>query len=299
MATDHYLPAVHRALDFIEAHLTTPVTLAAIARRAGFSLWHFQRIFQAYTGETLAAYLRRRRLSVAVTEIRNTRRRILDIALDYQFETHAAFTRAFQATLHAAPGTFRRKPGGVPAALDRPAGARPVRHSPPMKPTIKKLPALTFIGLEARFFGPMSPDCNNHKVIPPLFSRFFARAHELPPGPEPDCTYGLARCAPAQERKRDDELVYLAARRVAPRTPVPAGMAKWKLPARTYAVFTHRGPVVRLDETFASIYREWLPQSGLEPVGEGSLECYEHARFGDGGAKSEFDILIPVRPRRK
>lgn len=296
---DHYLPAIHRALAFIEVKLTEPVTLAAIARRAGFSLWHFQRIFAAYTGETLAAYLRRRRLSVAVTEIRNTRRRILDIALDYQFETHAAFSRAFKATLHAAPGTFRREPHPVPAALDRSADARPVGRSFSMKPTLKKLPAMTFIGLEARFFGPMSPDCNNHKVIPPLFNRFFARASELPPGPEEGCTYGLARCAPATDRTRDDELVYLAARRVAPRTRVPTGMAKWKIQAQTYAVFTHRGPVVRLDDTFTKIYREWLPQSGYEPVGEGSMECYEHTRFGDGGPNSEFDILIPVRPRRK
>lgn len=296
---DHYLPAVHRALGFIEEKLTEPVTLAAIARQAGFSPWHFQRIFQAYTGETLAAYLRRRRLSVAVTEIRNTRRRILDIALDYQFETHAAFTRAFKATLHATPGTFRRESWPVPAALARPAGAHPAPRSFPMKPTLKKLPALTFIGLEARFFGPMSPDCNNHKVIPPLFNRFFARAAELPPGPEEGCTYGLARCAATPDRTRDDELVYLAARRVAPHTPVPAGMVRWKIPAQTYAVFTHRGPVVRLDETFTRIYREWLPQSGHEPVGEGSMECYEHTRFGDGGPKSEFDILIPVRPRRE
>ena len=296
---DHYLSAVQRALEFIEARLTEPITLAAIARRAGFSPWHFQRIFQAYMGETLAAYLRRRRLSVAVNEIRNTRRRILDIALDYQFGTHAAFTRAFKATFQAAPRTFRREHRPLPAALAQPVASPPAGRYFPMKPTLRKLPALTFIGLEARFFGPMSPDCNNHKVIPPLFNRFFARTSELPPGPEDACTYGLTRCAPAPDRIRDDELVYLAARRAAPRTPVPAGMARWKLAAQTYAVFTHCGPVVRVDDTFTRIYREWLPQSGHEPVGEGSLECYEHTRFGDGGPKSEFDIFIPVRPRRK
>jgi AraC family transcriptional regulator len=86
---------------------------------------------------------------------------------------------------------------------------------------------------------------------------------------------------------------------VAAGTRVPDGMAKWKLPAQTCAVFTHRGPIVRIEETFARIYREWLPASGCEPVGEGSIECYDDARFGDGGAASELDILIPVQPFRR
>lgn len=292
---DHYQPAVHRALEFIETKLTEPVSLAAIARRAGFSLWHFQRIFHAYTGDTLAAYLRGRRLAVAVVEIRNTRRRIVDIALDYQFGTHAAFTRAFQAAFGAAPGTFRRERRPVPPAVMRLAAAPAVRGDSLMKPTLREFPARTFVGLEARFIEALSPDCNNHRIIPPLFNRFFARAGELPPGLD-DCTYGLTRCAPAADRTRDDELVYLVARLVAAGTPVPDGMVKWKLPAQTCAVFTHRGPVVRIDQTFTRIYREWLPSSGCEPVGEGSIECYDDARFGNGGPGSELDILIPVRP---
>ena len=136
-----------------------PVPLERIARRAGFSLWHFQRIFVAYTNETLGGYLRRRRLTVAVLDIRNTGRSILDIALDYQFESHAAFTRAFKATLHAAPSSFRRHrdlPEGGPRLVLRPSD-----QNTPMKPRIQSLPALTLLGLEARFIGPMSPDANN------------------------------------------------------------------------------------------------------------------------------------------
>ena len=295
---DHYQPAVHRALEFIETKLTEPVDLTAIARRAGFSLWHFQRIFHAYTGDTLAGYLRCRRLTVAVVELRNTRRRIVDIALDYQFGTHAAFTRAFRAAFGAAPGTFRRERRPLPPAVLAPPSAR-VRLRPfPMKPTLKEFPARTFVGLEARFFGALSPDCNNHQVIPPLFNRFFARAAELPPGLD-DCTYGLTRCAPAADRARDDELVYLVARLVPPGTRVPDGMVTWELPAQTCAVFTHHGPIVRIEETFSRIYREWLPSSGYEPVGEGSMECYDDARFGNGGPGSELDIIIPVRPLRR
>jgi AraC family transcriptional regulator len=292
---DHYLPAVHRALAFMEENLKTPVTLERIARRAGFSLWHFQRIFAAYTNESLADYLRRRRLTVAVLDIRNTGRSILGIALDYQFESHAAFTRAFKATLHAAPSSFRRHRAlpedGVRLALS------PSAPLIPMKPRIQKLPALTLLGLEARFIGPMSPDANNHKVIPPLFGQFFAHKPELPPALDA-CTYGVTRGAPRAGRSREDELVYLVSESVKPRTRPPAGMTIWRLPAQTYAIFVHRGPVVRIDRTLNEIYSTWLPQSPYQLAGEGSIERYDE-RFREGGAKSEFDILIPVKLRTK
>lgn len=291
---DHYLPAVHRALAFIEESLTRPVTLEAIARRAGFSLWHFQRIFQAYTGESLAAYRRRRRLTVATLALRHTRRRILDIALEHQFESHASFTRAFRAAFRAAPGTFRR--GAQPLPANATARATGPARSSSMKPEIVRLPAFTFVGLEARFIGPASPEANNHLVIPPLFDRLFARSGELPPTLDA-CMYGLSRCLPAEERRCDEEMIYLAARSVGSNAQPPAGMVLRKVRSQAYAVFVHRGPVVRIDETLARIYGEWLPQSDYQPVGEGSLERYDPERFRDGGENAEFDILIAVKPR--
>ncbi|HEX2855765.1 MAG TPA: GyrI-like domain-containing protein [Opitutaceae bacterium] len=291
---DHYVTAVHRAMAFMEENLTRPVTLEAISRRAGFSLWHFQRIFSSHVGETLGACLRRRRLSVAVLDLRNTRRSILDVAFDYQFESHAAFTRAFQATFGATPSSFRRL-RHTPQLLPSPA-VPALSHLIHMKPKIQKLPALTLLGLEARFFGPMSEHANNHKVIPPLYGRFFARKPELPPALD-HYNYGAARPVSETSRTREDELVYLAGQSVPPRTPAPTGTAIWRLPARTYAIFRHRGPVVRIDETLGYIYGTWLPNSDYELAGDFSIERYDES-FCDGGEKSQFEILIPVKKRR-
>lgn len=298
---EHYLAAVHRAMAFMEENLTRPVTLEAISRRAGFSLWHFQRIFSSHAGEPLGTFLRRRRLRVAVLDLRNTRRSILDIAFDYQFESHAAFTRAFQSTFQATPSSFRRQRQSPPF-LPSPT-LRTLPHLTDMKPKIKKLPALTLLGLEARFLGPMSEDANNHKVIPPLFGRFFARKPELPAALD-GYTYGITRPLAETIRTREDELVYLAGQSVPPRTPAPKDMVIWRLPARTYAIFRHRGPVVRIDETLGYIYGTWLQTSDYKLAGDFSVERYDES-FCDGGEKSEFDILVPVqkrpapRPRRK
>ncbi len=164
-----------------------------------------------------------------------------------------------------------------------------------MKPAILDLPALTLLGLEARFIGPMSPDANNHQIIPPLFDRFFARKAEAPPALD-GFTYGACDCLPEKERTREDELAYLAGVSVAKNAPVPGGMTTWRVPAAKYALFLHRGPVTRIGETMSYIYGTWLARSDYALADGPSLERYD-GRFGDGGEKSEFEILVPVKRR--
>lgn len=297
---DHHLPAVLRALAFIEENLTEPVTLESIARKAGFSLWHFQRVFAAYVGEPLGSYLRRRRLTAAADDLRQTKRTVLDIALAYQFESHEAFTRAFSALLHQTPSGFRRdrqiawlntRPQLTPADLKN------FSHHLTMNPKIISSPALHLVGLETRFIGAMSPEANNHQVIPALFKQFFARRSELPPVAG-DVTYGAANCLPESQRTREDELLYLVCVDVPKSTPVPTGMKVWEVPALQYALFQHQGPITRIDETYGYIYGTWLARSEYQQADGPSLERYDE-RFGDGGATSELDILIPIRPRKK
>lgn len=165
-----------------------------------------------------------------------------------------------------------------------------------LQPQIVELPALTLVGVEGRFIGPMSPDANNHQVIPPLFGKFFARQAELPPTLD-GFTYGACTCAPEEERKRPDELAYLVSASVAKDAPVPGGMKVWHVPPQTYALFRHRGLITRIGETMGYIFGKWLPQSEFESADGVSLERYDE-RFRDHDVKSEMDILVPVRKRR-
>ncbi|MES2696800.1 MAG: GyrI-like domain-containing protein [Verrucomicrobiota bacterium] len=166
-----------------------------------------------------------------------------------------------------------------------------------MTPKIVKLPALTLVGLEAHFIGPMSPDANNQTVIPPLFGQFFARKGELPKALD-ECTYGACKCAPEDNRSRDDELVYLVSANMKKGAKVPKGMTTWQIPAQTYACFTHRGRIERLGETMNFIFRTWLPKSKYTTTDGASLERYDD-RFGDGGDDSQLDVLIPIKPAPK
>jgi len=58
-------------------------------------------------------YLRLRRLAFALIEVRDTHRSFLDIAIDYGFSSHEAFTRAFKVAYSITPNTYRKHPKPV------------------------------------------------------------------------------------------------------------------------------------------------------------------------------------------
>jgi AraC-like DNA-binding protein len=86
------------------------LTLRAIARANGYSEFHMSRMFKELSGISLRDYLRKRRLAFALTDLRDTERSILDIAVDYGFSSHEAFCRSFKAAYGIPPSTYRAKP---------------------------------------------------------------------------------------------------------------------------------------------------------------------------------------------
>ncbi len=91
------------------------VTLDSLARRLGYSAFYISRKFSEISGMSFRDYLRYRRLAFALKELRDTDRGILEIAIDYGFSSHEAFTRAFRAAYGLAPSEYRKNP--VPVAL--------------------------------------------------------------------------------------------------------------------------------------------------------------------------------------
>jgi len=81
---------------------------------AFFSPYHFHRIFAAFTGEPLAAFIRRLRLECAAQRLVHLDASVTEIALDAGYETPAAFTRAFSAHFGVAPSAYRGRNQPVP-----------------------------------------------------------------------------------------------------------------------------------------------------------------------------------------
>jgi len=99
--------AIGRALRYVEANLKEDLSLDRLASRSAFSPYYFHRLFQHHVGMTPADYVRKRRLANAAGELLTTDRRILEIALDYRFESQETFTRAFKKQYRMTPGRYR------------------------------------------------------------------------------------------------------------------------------------------------------------------------------------------------
>jgi AraC family transcriptional regulator len=286
-----YLRQVQRGIDYIEAHLDSEIASADVARHAGISHWHFQRIFRALTNETLKTYIRSRRFAGALERLSATDGRILDIALSAGFETQESFTRAFKKAFDVTPAHYRKHHVRFPFLRKIRFDEDYLRHlhqGISLEPELYDQRTLALVGMRTRFFSVDSEKNNIADKLPSLWSAFLARLPEIQHR-VPGMCYGVVH----QTREKTDELEYHAVTEVATVGPVPDGMVLVQLPAARYARFTHKGEVAQVDLTVSYIYSSWLARSGMRHTYGADLELYD-ARYHPESELSEIDYAIPV-----
>ncbi len=100
--------AVQRMQVYIEEHLTESITLNMLAKAAGYSPWYADRIFKELTEKTPFDYIRALRLSRAAVKLRDGNIRVIDVALDFVFDSHEGFTRAFSKQFGVTPKYYSK-----------------------------------------------------------------------------------------------------------------------------------------------------------------------------------------------
>ncbi|MBN2530784.1 MAG: AraC family transcriptional regulator [Deltaproteobacteria bacterium] len=107
-----YVGRINRAMDYIQAHLSEELSLEAVSRAAGFSRFHFHRIFSSFCGETLNHFVKRIRVERAAFHLTgNPTKSVTEIALDCGFSSSAAFARAFKEILGMSASEWRNGGG--------------------------------------------------------------------------------------------------------------------------------------------------------------------------------------------
>lgn len=102
--------ATERMKNFIAANLRHPITARDVAEAAGYSQYHAARVFKAETGLSPFEYVRRERLTAGALELRLRDQTVLDVALDFVFDSHEGFTRAFSNGFGIPPKRFASRP---------------------------------------------------------------------------------------------------------------------------------------------------------------------------------------------
>ena len=105
----NYIEIVNDAIQYIESNLHRKMCLKELASRYYISPMHFYRIFRAVTNQTVKSYILGRRLSKAAIALRNTDHKVVDVALQYGFNSHEQFTRNFLKMFHVTPNRYRKE----------------------------------------------------------------------------------------------------------------------------------------------------------------------------------------------
>ena len=92
---------------YIDQHYAQDLTLEEVAGLAGFSKYHFSRLFKAYTGTTFYKYLNQKRIDQAKTYLADPSLTVIEVASRSGFSSLSAFMRYFRQVTHCTPTEFR------------------------------------------------------------------------------------------------------------------------------------------------------------------------------------------------
>lgn len=156
-----------------------------------------------------------------------------------------------------------------------------------MKPRIVDLPKLYFIGLKTEL---VMSDINT--IGPAMWKELMSKFSDLD---ENDNLICLGVTLTQDNCSENDTLTYMAG--YASKEPIERreGLILHEISECKYAVFTHKGSVMNVNDTFSYAYNKWLPQSDYKTLHHEDLEHYDN-RFDEGNPdKSEMDIYIPIQ----
>ena len=304
----HAWETIERSLDFIEEHLEEEIKIEALADTAALSPFYFQRLFKRLVHKPIQEYIKLRRLARASDALRDTERRILDVAIDYGFSSHANFTRAFKDAYAITPEEYRRT---LPMlnTFDRPEvsanyvligeGVPLVVGDIVLEIERKTLTAPeAYIGFEtAVSIAAQTPVGESTGVDIPgqLWRRYHAERASIASGVHTGAELGMSHSA---DPKLGTFRYFAGGLAKSGPGPLPDGMVLRELPAGEYAVCKVEAEdfetlvTVALNQASRYLFGTWLPQHNLITA---PFSAEKYYRDAEGAAYMELWVMpIPM-----
>ncbi len=288
-----YRKALERAVVYVENHLGDSLKVEEVAKAAGYSYYHLTRQFMAVLGEGLGGYIKKRRLAEAAKRLLYTDEKVIDIALDSGFESPEAFSRAFKSVYGVSPQTYRTN------RLDILLGAKErldtglldhLARSVTVHPKIVELPEIKVAGLR----GETTLRDNRFRE---LWERANAMFGQIPNRIPNGRGFGICEAClnnTLYTMNKDVLFSEVAGIEVSSFDGLPETFVRKTIPVGRYAVFTHRGTLTKLPQTFDYIWGTWFLTTKEEMDSREDFEMYDSRYLGYGHPDSEVDLFIPV-----
>jgi AraC family transcriptional regulator len=271
-----------KALWFIESHLAEELTLDEVSAIGGVSRFHMVRAFAAATGLSVMRYVRARRLSEATRSLAGGAPDILTLALDADYGSHEAFTRAFRDHFGVTPEAVRSARRLDHLKLQEPILMDSTPSDNLHAPRFETTAPLLIAGIGERY------NHENGAGIPGQWQRFQQSVANIP-GRIGPVAYGV--CCNGDDAGNFD---YIAGVEVCDFSDLPREFSSVRIPEQRYAVFTHREHISTIRRTINAIWNHWLPASGLKAADAPSFERYDE-KFDPLTGNGGLEIWVPVR----
>lgn len=283
-----WIDGVSEAIRYIEDHITGDLSIERVAKQVHLSPFYFQKGFAMLCGFTVGEYIRRRRLTLAGSELACTDEKIIDIALKYGYDSPDSFTKAF-IRFHGVTPTAVRRDGAMIKSFAPLKIKFSLEGGYLMDYKIVEKDAFSVMGLSGMF------RCDTSNTDLPQFWTEFNQAEKK----NDLCgMYGIC----FDGNGNADEFEYLIADACDPSAAVPEGLTKKSFPRQSWAVFACRGPMpLALQEVNRKIYSEWLPNCrDYEIAADYDIEMYTDISCYPKGNQDESyysEIWIPVKKK--
>lgn len=289
-----YQKALEQAILYIEKHLQEDIKVEDVARFAGYSYFHLNRQFNAILGEGVGSYIKKRRLANAAYQLLVTDDKIIDIAVNNNFESAEAFSRAFKTAYKISPLYYRKNRIQTFVSNKQCINHHFMNHllnHVTVHPQIVEIPEIKVLGYREEI--ELKP---NH--IKKLWEKFADLNKQLSCGSEHSRRFGIYESYQedihfiANEAMRCWEVVGIEVEHFA---DVKAPFVSKVLSGGKYAVFTHHGSLETLSETIDYIWGTWLLTTREELDVRETFELQDERFLGYTHPDSKMDIYISIK----
>ncbi|WP_373205575.1 AraC family transcriptional regulator [Clostridium tertium] len=282
-----YINSIKKALNYIENNLQEDIDLSAIAKEAGYSLYHFHRIFKGIVGDSMKDYVRKRRFTEAAKELVYTNKSIVEIGIKYGYESREGFSRAFEKVYGRNPSEVRRD--NLLYFIREPINIDYMMFQ--LKLTTEGLTTL-YRNLSERYVvgkkWKVKADGSNLQDIPLLWQKWNneKESEKIINRKCADEIMGI--CIFSQGNVFD----YMIGHEVNTMEYVPENMVIYRLEPSLYAVFRVIGPITEsVQKTWDYIYSVWLSESKYKHRNIDDIEYYYYTE-----GELVADLYIPIIP---
>ncbi|WP_286947910.1 AraC family transcriptional regulator [Acetobacterium sp. UBA5834] len=285
------LSSMNNALTYIESHLTEVIDFKELSKIALCSEYHFKRMFSFLSGISLSEYIRRRRLTLAALELKNSNLRIIDIAMKYEYGSADSFSRAFYSVHGILPSEARNESAQI-KAFPRMTFQLSIQGGSEMNYRIIEKEPFRLVGYKKRvpivFSGDNPEITKMYELLTPEVIVQLKSLSNIEPAGIISASTNFSE-GRMEEKGALDHYIGVAT------TSSDVGdFDKLEVESNTWAVFESIGPFPKtLQNIWGRIYSEWFPSSGYESVNGPEMLWNESADMHDPKYRSE--IWIPVK----